>query len=487
MSRNQPRHRLAKRTTLVTGALGLALAVGALAVNATSGDPDRAGADPADKSFFLDINKVPKGANVNRAANRGARGTFTVDCGRNENGHFNPDNFIAQPGVRNGAQHLHDYVGNLSTNADSTNRSLARAGTTCKNGDKSTYYWPVVRIDKDDEAAEPDENESVAGDRAAAAKDAAEPAVDCPDVASELPEVPDDAMDAVNDELDAMDEQVDAADKEVAAGQDRTGVLKSLRDKRSASLKKISDTMAAKGAKPGDTGALSTCAVQDEGSDGLDNGGANSDPAQGENAEEQQQKQANGSAAELPGVNENNEVAGNDGEIQRVESATLSFGSGGARKVVAMPRFLRVLYGDAKEGANGPANARASWTCTGFEDRLTDLYPICPAGSKVERIHAFPNCWDGQNIDSANHRTHIVFADANGNCKRGFKAVPQLKITLVYNIPHDVQVKGQYKVDAFPEEKHNPRSDHDDFANVMTQSQMNRVVSCINTGKRCKE
>ncbi|MEV4597406.1 DUF1996 domain-containing protein [Amycolatopsis sp. NPDC049253] len=496
MTRNHPRHRSAKRVTIVTGALGLALAVGALAVNATSGQPDRAGADPADKSFFLDITKVPKGSNVSRAQNRGARGTFTVDCGRNENGHFNPDNFIAQPGVRNGAQHLHDYVGNLSTNADSTNRSLARAGTTCKNGDKSTYFWPVVRIDTDDEeeeapasseAAAPADGEDVAADRADAAKDAAGPQVECPDVVSELPDVPDAAMDAVNTELDAMDAQVDQADKQVEAGQDADSVLSSLKGKRSASLKKISDTMTAQGVKPEDPAALAGCAVQDQDDTGLDNGGDNSDPAAGESATEEKQKQDNGATAELPGVNDQNEVAGNDGEIQRVVSATLSFGSGGARRVVAMPRFLRVLYGDAKEGANGPANARASWTCSGFEDRLTDHYPICPEGSKVERIHAFPNCWDGKNIDSANHRTHIVFSDANGNCKRGFKAVPQLKITLVYNIPHDVQVKGQYKVDAFPEEKHNPRSDHDDFANVMTQSQMNRVVSCINTGKRCKE
>ncbi|MGW4488168.1 DUF1996 domain-containing protein [Amycolatopsis sp. NPDC004368] len=484
MTRNHPRHRPPKRAAIVTGALGLAIAVGALAVNATSGEPGQAGADPADKSFFLDITKVPKGANVSRSQSRGARGTFTVDCGRNENGHFNPDNFIAQPGVRNGAQHLHDYVGNLSTNADSTNRSLARAGTTCKNGDKSTYYWPVVRIDTDDdeEAAAPAESEDAAADRADAAKDAAQPQVECPDVASELPDVSDEAMDAVNSELDSMDEQVDSADRQVESGKDSAAVLKSLKDKRSASLKKISDATGAQA--PAD---LADCAVQDADSEGLDNGGANSDPAAGEGAAEQKQKQSDGEAAELPGVNDENEVAGNDGEIQRVVSATLSFGSGGARRVVAMPRFLRVLYGDAKEGANGPANARASWTCSGFEDRLTDHYPICPAGSNVERIHAFPNCWDGENIDSANHRTHIVFSDGGGNCKRGFKAVPQLKITLVYNIPHDVQVKGQYKVDAFPEEKHNPRSDHDDFANVMTQSQMNRVVSCINTGKRCKE
>lgn len=491
----------------MTGALGLAVAVGALTVIATSGQPGEAGADPADKAFFLDITKVPRGSNVSRTQNRGARGTFTVDCGRNENGHFNPDNFIAQPGVRNGAQHLHDYVGNLSTNADSTNESLAKAGTTCKNGDKSTYYWPVVRIDTDDEegasadpAAEPSadpatdagadaaapQGEDVAADRADAAKDAAEPHVDCPDVASALPEVPDAALDPVNAELDAMDAQVGQADQQLTQGQDATAVLDQVKGQRSASLGKISDEMAKQGAKPGDTTALTTCAVPDQQGKGLDNGGANSDGSQGESAAQQKQKQDNGAAAALPGVNDQNEVAGNDGDIQRVVSATLSFGSGGARKVVAMPRFLRVLYGDAKEGANGPANARASWTCTGFEDRLTDHYPICPQGSNVERVHAFPNCWDGKDIDSANHRTHIVFPGANGNCPAGFKAVPQLKITLVYRIPHDVQVKGQYKVDAFPEEKHNPRSDHDDFANVMSQSQMNRVVSCINTGKRCQ-
>ena len=47
--------------------------------------------------------------------------------------------------------------------------------------------------------------------------------------------------------------------------------------------------------------------------------------------------------------------------------------------------------------------------------------------------------------------------------------MPQLRITLVYDIPHDIQVKKQYKVDSFPEENHNPLSDHDDFANVMSQ------------------
>jgi hypothetical protein len=41
---------------------------------------------------------------------------------------------------------VHDYVGNRTTTARSTDRSLVAGGTTCANNDKSTYYWPVIRI-----------------------------------------------------------------------------------------------------------------------------------------------------------------------------------------------------------------------------------------------------------------------------------------------------------------------------------------------------
>ena len=153
-----------------------------------------------------------------------------------------------------------------------------------------------------------------------------------------------------------------------------------------------------------------------------------------------------------------------------------------------MPKFLRVLYGDAKVSTNGTKNAKDSWTCTGFEDKvLMNKYPICPQGSKVKRIHDFPSCWDGKNIDSEKHREHIIYPDANGKCKKGFKAVPQLRISLTYNIPQNVQKEGRYLVDSFPEEEHNPLTDHDDFANVMSQQIMNRLVNCVNTGKKCRE
>ncbi len=56
-----------------------------------------------------------------------------------------------------------------------------------------------------------------------------------------------------------------------------------------------------------------------------------------------------------------------------------------------MPRFLRIITGDAKAFTNGDANANASWSCTGFENRqLKDKYPICPEGSQVVRTVRLP-------------------------------------------------------------------------------------------------
>jgi hypothetical protein len=151
-----------------------------------------------------------------------------------------------------------------------------------------------------------------------------------------------------------------------------------------------------------------------------------------------------------------------------------------------MPRFLRALTGDAKPTSRGPANARATWTCSGFADRLSDKYPICPGGSKVMRVQDFPGCWNGKDIDSDNHRAHLSFADARtGACPQGFTAIPQLRISISYDIPRAVQDKGQFALDSFPEENHNPFSDHNDFVNVNSNRQMKKIAACINSGKRC--
>ncbi|MGW1497039.1 DUF1996 domain-containing protein [Streptomyces mirabilis] len=184
---------------------------------------------------------------------------------------------------------------------------------------------------------------------------------------------------------------------------------------------------------------------------------------------------------------------GNVGKILTPVSAQIKYVGSPASKVVAMPQFLRIITGDAKTTTNGLANANAHWSCTGFENKvqLTSQYPICPQGSKVVRTFAFQSCWDGQNIDSANHRTHVAFPDpASGVCGNGFKAIPQLTMRLTYNIaPPTVQngvVKNAYAVDGFPEQLHKAATDHDDFISVTTGGLANKIANCLNTGRQCR-
>ncbi|WP_426497679.1 DUF1996 domain-containing protein [Streptomyces sp. D54] len=296
------------------------------------------GGNGPEAADFVDIRSVQPSVDRPRKRRGASRGSFTTDCGRNENGKFNPDNVIVAPGVSNGAHHMHDYVGNQANDAFASDDDLADGVTTCRNqGDRSTYYWPVLRLQNGQD----------------------------------------------EDDVDA------------------------------------------------------------------DGGGRDQ----------------------------------NTGEIQTPSQVTLKFVGSPVGRVTAMPRFLRIITGDAKAFTNGDANANASWSCTGFEDRqLKDTYPICPEGSQVVRTFAFQNCWDGQNTDSANHRTHVAFAQDDGRCPSGFRAVPQLVQRIVYDVPPGPG----FAVDSFPEQLHKPITDHGDFINVFDERLMRNVVRCINDGRRCR-
>ncbi|WP_245886735.1 DUF1996 domain-containing protein [Umezawaea tangerina] len=451
---------------------GLALTVGLAVAFTTTGDQGEARADGADKSLFVDITTVKPNVKTPKAQQDATTGTFTVDCGLNENKHFNGDNFIAAPGVNNGAEHLHDYVGNLTTDANSSNQSLQAGGTTCANGDKSAYFWPVIRIDKGEE-------EAAAGGDAAADGDAA---------ASAQPSATN--QNGQNGQRGQRggqgDQQGDRQGGNQQGGNQRDGQNGQQdkpqgfqRDNGQNDNDNQQQRNGQQGGRQGQGGKDQ--AAKDSAAAGSNAADANA--GQDANADaDAAQNEANlgkDAAEDLPG---------NDGVIQEPKAADITFRGSPVGDVVAMPKFLKILYGDAKRSINGDKNTKASWTCAGFEDKvLLDKYPICPNGAAVKRIHDFPGCWDGKNTDSANHRDHVAFADANGQCGNGFKAIPQLRITLTYDIPADVQRNAQYKVDSFPAEEHDPLTDHDDFANVMSDQIMNRLVDCINGNKTCKE
>lgn len=182
---------------------------------------------------------------------------------------------------------------------------------------------------------------------------------------------------------------------------------------------------------------------------------------------------------------------GNTGQILTPREVTLTFVGNPRGKVTAMPRLLRIVTGDAKALVNGPGNANASWSCTGYESRqLRDKYPLCPPGSDVVRTFRFQSCWDGRDTDSANHRTHVAFTAGDGSCPPGFRAIPQLVQRIVYDVPAPSVADGGrtvplFAVDSFPEQLHNPVTDHGDFISLFDEDLMREMVDCVNSGRDC--
>jgi Domain of unknown function (DUF1996) len=176
---------------------------------------------------------------------------------------------------------------------------------------------------------------------------------------------------------------------------------------------------------------------------------------------------------------------GNLGKIIVPSAVSVQFRGNAQAKVVPMPRFLRIITGDSKAVTNGPnsPNARAHWTCSGTTDRFSATqYVLCPDGQLVQRVNDFPGCWNGTDLDSPTHRTHTAFADpTTGACPAGFKAIPQLRITLSYQVPPG----NSYAVDSFPEQLRKASTDHNDFEEVMSTGLARLVALCINRGPRC--
>ncbi|MCE7984641.1 MAG: DUF1996 domain-containing protein [Caldilinea sp. CFX5] len=96
------------------------------------------------------------------------------------------------------------------------------------------------------------------------------------------------------------------------------------------------------------------------------------------------------------------------------------------------PIGLKIIAGNPK--ATKPEEAEhIKWSCLGAPDSSTGDLITCPAGSKLELLVNYPDCWDGQNLDSANHKSHMAYS-AGGVCPATHPvAVPALQFKLRYN------------------------------------------------------
>ena len=130
-----------------------------------------------------------------------------------------------------------------------------------------------------------------------------------------------------------------------------------------------------------------------------------------------------------------------------------------------LPAGLKMIAGDAE--ADRPQNLRiASWGCGAVGGgRRFAAVPACAENQFLNMRVDFPSCWNGDDVDSRDHKRHMAYP-ANGRCPASHPvAVPTISLVVLYPaVGPDAQLSsGRY-------------SAHADFINGWDQDVLTRLV-----------
>jgi len=140
---------------------------------------------------------------------------------------------------------------------------------------------------------------------------------------------------------------------------------------------------------------------------------------------------------------------------------------GGRGRVVAFPAGLKVIAGDS--AATAPqSKAVTGWKCAGIRLQRLSSEPIaCPPTSHAVLVIRFPECWNGRDLDSADHQSHMAYR-VRGACPTGYPVrLPRLSLNVHYRLP---------SVTGLTLASGSIHSSHADFFNAWNQAVLTRLV-----------
>ncbi|WP_167761783.1 DUF1996 domain-containing protein [Blastococcus sp. CT_GayMR19] len=152
-------------------------------------------------------------------------------------------------------------------------------------------------------------------------------------------------------------------------------------------------------------------------------------------------------------------------------------------KLVAIPFGLKILAGDAM--ATSPQSAGiAGFQCRiegeGATVRKQSLPPNCGPRALLEASVVFPNCWDGKNLDSADHKSHMSYAK-DFKCDAAHPVqIPQLTLAERFT-------KGRTGGKITLASMNSPMTLHADFLNAWKPAAMAELMKhCIYAHRFCE-
>jgi hypothetical protein len=168
-----------------------------------------------------------------------------------------------------------------------------------------------------------------------------------------------------------------------------------------------------------------------------------------------------------------------------VEPAIVTFyylGEGVRDDVIAqikpLPLGLRIVAGNARATAPD-ASTISRWSCLhAGHVGASKNFVNCPAGTMLESYLDFPQCWNGRDLDSADHKSHMAYPVA-GACPASHPvAVPKLRQVIRYPVSGD---PARFRLSSGP-----GYTMHGDFFNAWPVAEMERRVrDCINPIIKC--
>lgn len=85
-------------------------------------------------------------------------------------------------------------------------------------------------------------------------------------------------------------------------------------------------------------------------------------------------------------------------------------------KVYPFPQGIRFIVGNPKSTVLQSTSV-VKWRCDAASNPTLGAPPkTCPSGQGIELIFISPPCWDGINLDSADHHSHMRTSLADGSC-----------------------------------------------------------------------
>lgn len=159
-------------------------------------------------------------------------------------------------------------------------------------------------------------------------------------------------------------------------------------------------------------------------------------------------------------------------------------------KITAPPTGLRIVTGNMK-ATSSLTSRNISFTC--FKEGLpsapaTTYIPDCKQTWTIVTHVGFPQCWDGKNLDSPDHISHMANS-VGSSCPVSHPiAIPHLGLNVKYLITDAEGTKNwRLSSDNYAKNGYNSGfSSHADWVNGWDEKVMAGIVkNCLNAGKDC--